>query len=511
MDGQAPTVRALLQAFPPGADYPELALIRAGYNLAGGRLNEAAAHLAVAEAYAETTPPDRQRRLRIAIASLKLSLAARRGHLAGVTEQARFLDSPVIGQSDKDIALGNDLQAVALMNLGTVEASAGLADAERHLQEGAVLARKIGRPYLEVRCLVQLGFASRTRPFATTRRRCQEAVALAERHGWGAEWYMAPALITLAGTMVWTGEFDEGERWLRRTLRALQADTGADIRLLVHIVSGMLQACRGRSHEALQEFSEAQYLGSQLAGSHALASQVTGWMLATQARLGRSGEARAVIAALDDERAGSGEIRNADAVVCLAEGDPAGALGAVRDVLDGTAPVIGYVTLVETHLLAGLAHRQLGNLRAANQAAERALALAESDRLVLPFVMTGSRELLEALPRHETAHAALLAEILDVLHGSSPPPEDQPAPPDPEQLSPGELRVLRYLPTNLSRPQIAAELSVSRNTVSTHIRNIYAKLGVRDRYSAVQRARELRLLGSRPHSVARRSPYRGDA
>jgi LuxR family maltose regulon positive regulatory protein len=172
--------------------------------------------------------------------------------------------------------------------------------------------------------------------------------------------------------------------------------------------------------------------------------------------------------------------------------------------------VIGYVTLVETHLLAGLAHRRLGNLCAANQAAERALALAESDRLVLPFAMTASRELLEALPRHETAHAALLADILDVLHGSSPKAEDQPPPPDPEQLSPGELRVLRYLPTNLSRPQIAAELSVSRNTVSTHIRNIYAKLQVRNRSSAVQRARELRLLGSRPHAVARRSPHRGD-
>src|SRR5204863_5394730 len=103
MDGQAQTVRALLGAFPPGApaDYPELALIRAGRNLARGRLDEAAAHLAVAEAYAETTPPDRQRRLRVAIASLKLSLAARRGHLADVTEQASFLASPVTGQSDE--------------------------------------------------------------------------------------------------------------------------------------------------------------------------------------------------------------------------------------------------------------------------------------------------------------------------------------------------------------------------------------------------------------------------
>jgi hypothetical protein len=53
-----------------------------------------------------------------------------------------------------------------------------------------------------------------------------------------------------------------------------------------------------------------------------------------------------------------------------------------------------------------------------------------------------------------------------------------------------------YLPTNLSRPQIAAELSVSVNTVSTHIRSIYAKLDARDRSAAVRRARELRLLSA---------------
>src|SRR4029077_8914177 len=110
----------------------------------------------------------------------------------------------------------------------------------------------------------------------------------------------------------------------------------------------------------------------------------TGWMLATQARLGMTGEARAALRGLDDERGGSGEIRNADAVICLAEGDPAAALAAVRDVLDRTAPVIGSVTVVEAQLLAGLAHSELGDLRAGNQAAERALALAESDRLVLP-------------------------------------------------------------------------------------------------------------------------------
>ena len=495
LDGYAQTIQALVRAFPPGADHPELALVRAGNDLVQGRLDEAAAHLAVAETYAGTAPPDRQRRLQVAIAALKLSLARRRGHLAGVVEQVRFLASPVSGQSDEDIALGSDLRAVALMNLGTVEAwSLGLPEAERHLQEGAALARRIGRPYLEVGCLAQLGFASKIQPFATTQLRCREAIAAAERHGWGTEPVIAPALVTLAGAMVWTGEFDEAERWLLRTVRALQADTGPDIRLLLHQATAILQACRGRQHEALEEFTVAGRLQSRLEGSHALAGQVTGWLLATQARLGMTSEARAGLAALADELAGSGEIGNARAVICLAEGDPAGALGAVRDVLDGTAPVIGYVTVVEAHLLAGLACRELGDQRAANQAAERALALAEADRLVLPFAMTGSRELLQALPRHQTAHAALLTGILDVLRGESPATNNQSAPPETEELSLGELRVLRYLPTNLSRPEIATELSVSVNTVSTHIRSIYAKLGVRDRSAAVQRARELRLL-----------------
>jgi LuxR family transcriptional regulator, maltose regulon positive regulatory protein len=497
LDGQTQTIQALLRAFPPGTDHPELALVRGTVDLVQGRLDEAAAHLAVAELYTETAPSGGQHRLQVAIASLKLSLARRRGHFAGVLEQARFIDSPVTGQSDEDIALDSDLRVVALMNLGIVEAwSRGLPDAERHLQEGAELARNIGRPYLEVACLAQLAFASKIRPFATTRRRCHEAIALADQHGWGAEPIVAPALITLAANEVWTGEFDQGERWLQRTAQALQTDTGPGIGLLVHIVSGMLQAGRGRHHEALEEFSAAERLRSQLAGSHALASQVTGWLLAAQARVGLPGEARACLGTLDDERARSGEIGNARAVICLAEGDPAAALGAVQDVLDGTAPVIGYVTVVEAQLLSALAHRELGDQRAADQAAERALGLAEPDRLVLPFVMTGSGELLEALPRQETAHAALLADILDVMRGSALADKDQSVLPPTEELSPTELRVLRYLPTNLSRPQIASELSVSVNTVNTHVRNIYAKLQARDRSSAVQRARELRLLSA---------------
>ena len=64
----------------------------------------------------------------------------------------------------------------------------------------------------------------------------------------------------MAGTAVWLGEFDEAERWLQRTAQALQTDTGPIISLLLHQTTAILHACRGRLHEALEEFSAAEQL-----------------------------------------------------------------------------------------------------------------------------------------------------------------------------------------------------------------------------------------------------------
>ena len=110
--------------------------------------------------------------------------------------------------------------------------------------------------------------------------------------------------------------------------------------------------------------------------------------------------------------------------------------------------------------------------------------------------MKEHHELLDALPRHETAHGSLLADIADVLRGAPAPSAEGELLSPTEELSPSELRVLRYLPTNLTRAEIARELYVSINTVNSHIRTIYSKLGARDRSSAVRRARELRLLST---------------
>jgi LuxR family maltose regulon positive regulatory protein len=498
LDGQAGTVVALLRSFPArtGEESPELALVYANADLHQHRLEDAQAHLKIAKSYAATTPPDRRPRLRTAIASLDLLLARLRGHFDAVFEQADALPSPAAGQSNTEVALAVDLRALVLLNLGVTEAwSLRLTDSERHLLEGAALARDIGRPYLEVACRAHFGFASGNRSLALVRRRCEEALALAARYGWDAEAVIAPAQATLAGTLICTGEFDRAEQWLDRALRVTRSEGEPGVRLLVRLVSAMLRAARGQHREALAELTAAEEMQAHMVGRHGLSSRVIAWTAATQARLGMLDQARATLAALDAREAATGEIRTAAAVIRLAEQDPSGARRELRSVLDGTAPVSSFLTPIEARLLEALACRDLGDDHAAGAAVEQALNLAEPDRTILPFAMTGAWELLEAL-QHRTSHAALVSDILDAVRGDAPASPGRSASGPVEELSPSELRILRYLPTNLTRPEIAAELSVSLNTVNTHIRRIYAKLGAGDRSVAVQRGRELRLLSN---------------
>jgi LuxR family maltose regulon positive regulatory protein len=447
-------------------------------------LDQAEAHLDVARAYAATTRPDRRQRLRMAIASLDLLAARLRGHFDGVLEQAGALPPPALGRSNAEVAISSDLHALALLNLGVTEAwSLRLTASEKYLREGAALARDIGRPYLEAACLAHLGFAVSGRSLADARRHCETAITYAAQHGWSAEPVIAPAQVTLAGILIWTGEFDHGAQWLDRARQATAAGSEPGIQLLIHLIAATHPAARGRHAEALAELAAAGRVQARMAGWHALTPRITGWAIAAQARLGRLDEARAALAAADDRLARTDELRNAAAVIQLAGHDPAGA----RRTLRGHAPAD-----LEAHLLDALAARDLGDDRAADAALEHALHLAEPDRLILPYAMTGAWELLAARPPSRTSHAALVADILDAVRAGAPA-RVEPA----EALSPSELRVLRYLPTNLTRPEIAGQLSVSVNTVNTHIRRIYTKLGASDRSSAVQRGRELRLLSAR--------------
>jgi LuxR family maltose regulon positive regulatory protein len=500
LDGEAGTISEVLQAFPEGAstDDPDLALAHAANELNQGRWEEAAAELEVAESHVESAPPARRRRLGVAISSLRLAIARRSGRFREVIEQVNLLDASIADESNQLFPMSSELRGVVLLNLGIVETWSGrFDDAERHLSEGAELSRTIGRPYLEVACRAHQGFASKTVSLATARERGRQAVVLAERHGLDDRPIIAPALASVGGIAVWMGEFDEAERWLRRAWEIAEPRIDPATAVFLHASTGMLHAARAEHQSALEEFAAAVRAQSQLTGAHALGPPIAGWLAATQARLGMSDEARATLTGFSAEDELVGGIRAARAAICIAEGDASTALDLLQDVRNAPLPVgLRAFGLVEAHLLAGIAHLDLGDRNAAAAAAEAALAAAEPDRLIFPFAMTQAARLLDALPRHRTAHRALLADIVDVLRGERGATVDPEWLSEPDELSPSELRVLRYLPTNLTRPEIAQELYVSINTVNTHIRNVYSKLGARDRSSAVRRARDLRLLST---------------
>jgi LuxR family transcriptional regulator, maltose regulon positive regulatory protein len=141
-------------------------------------------------------------------------------------------------------------------------------------------------------------------------------------------------------------------------------------------------------------------------------------------------------------------------------------------------------------------------VEAAGRALERALDLADSAGLIFRFLLHPAPGLLERHARQCTAHRALIRDIISVLGGRTPaapaagPPEHLPEP-----LSQAEARVLRFLPTSLSAPEIARELYVSVNTVRTHMRHVYDKLGAHRRLEAIDRARALGLLAPVPQRV----------
>jgi LuxR family maltose regulon positive regulatory protein len=495
MNGRDATIRTLLEAFPRGerSRQPELALVNAALALQQGRFADTTADLDIAEQYAETLPARRQPAFRVALATLRLGLARQQGQVNLVVDQLAYLASPEATRLISGTAFNPVLRAAAVMNLGIVEMWSGrLVDAERHLREGAALAHNIDQPYIEIICLSNLGFVLKIDSFATALHHTQDTIALAERYGFASDPVMVPALETLGGILLFTGEFDAAEPWLTRAADLVIPDSNPPVELLIYIAKGMLCTSRGRLRAALTEFESANRMQSRMLDEHLLGAQALAWTIATKARLGLLDEARASLADTSPARTKTADMRNADALISLEAGEPGLALNKLHDVFERRLRIIHDFVLIESHLLAAHAHRALGNDGEMQKSIENALALAERDRLIFPFFMTRSRELLEHLPRQATGHAALLLAIADTVSGSVPPAGSTARPLN--GLSQTELRVLRFLPTNLSRPDIARELRVSVNTVNTHMRNIYSKLNAGNRTEAVERARDLRLL-----------------
>jgi LuxR family transcriptional regulator, maltose regulon positive regulatory protein len=497
LGGQAAIVHELLAGFPAEARAAdaELAALAAADELAQGSLEEAKRYLTLAALGSVSVPASRHGRVQTLLGVVGLLLARQRGNPPAVAEEARRLQAAAETPDAAQPGLSEDLRALALINLGIAEyATARFEEAETHLEQGVALARRIGRPYLEFLGLAHQAALHVGWSFARAAEHSRQAIELAERHGWTDESAAGMAFVILGGALTGQGRLEEAEPWVQRAERTVRADAEPAAAVTVHSVRGLLELVRGRDADALAAFQAAERLAGLLAAPHYLVPAARARRLQALVRLGEIERAEQALAELGEEDRDRGEVRIATAVLRLAQGDPSEATVALAPVLEGSAPVVAETWLVHSFLLEAIARDALGDPGAAERALERTLDLAEPDGLLLGFLLHPAPGLLERHARHRTTHAALIAETRSLLAGRTPASPPGGARPPLEPLSNSEIRVLRYLPTNLSAREIANELYVSTNTVKTHMHHLYAKLGTHRRGEAVERARALGLL-----------------
>jgi LuxR family transcriptional regulator, maltose regulon positive regulatory protein len=497
LDGRMAAVRDLLGAFPPEASITdaELALVSATADAADGLYDESAAHIAVAERLACTLPDDRRRPVELGLAGTRLWLARLRGDVAGASDAFRSIERALMMQPPREGTRSSLHCATALANLGIAEVwSPSFDEGRGHLEQALALARRIGRPYLEMACLARLALAAMRSgsSVCAAGRLAEQAASIAEAHHWDTDQESAAALAVAGLTHAWLGRLTNAAQWLDRAQQALAGGRVPATEVLLHTSRALLFLGQAGVEDAMAALHAAEEAGRVLPGEHASRLDLRGRVLRAQLQAGENAAVRSVLADMPAAERNAAEIRLAAAALALAEGHAERALEELGPVIENTAPAVyAGLTTMEALLLDAAAHEARGDTRAVEASLERALEIAEPDGIVLPFALVPVRALLERHRSHRTAHAALLATILDMLGGGRLEPE---VPPLCEPLSDAELRVVRHLPSNLKATEIASELCVSPNTVRTHLRHIYAKLDAHTRSEAVTRARRLGLL-----------------
>ena len=255
-------------------------------------------------------------------------------------------------------------------------------------------------------------------------------------------------------------------------------------RSAAYCVYGAALYWSGRTRKARDVFSRAVQL-SDAAGNLLGRTYSLGYLALIAAERGQLAEADQLIhqAAEGDRDASAGE-HFVDMMPALATAKVLDRRGATAQAADAANRAVvlslrggGNLEVANALLVRSEILRHLGDPEAARSSA------AEASALLRDCPDPGlARELLAA------------AEDMSPGSRSRPAGQDLAVPALPEQLTSKELELLRLLPTPLSRREIGARLYVSLNTVKTHQRGLYRKLGVTERAEAVKRGRDLGLL-----------------
>ncbi len=490
LDGRGATVHALMSALPAGAASTdaELAAAAAGDELVQGSLAAAERYLALAESASASEAATDRGSASVLLDVVRLLMVEQTGdqRARGMLAGRLLADADLLEAAQP--SLGSELRALALISLGDSETWTGYPDqAEAHLDHAVALARRIGRPYLEFMALIYRGEVDLTRRIPLAAGPSRKAIELAERHGWTDDPFAGLAYMTFGSALAWQGRLDQADAWVTRAERTIDAEDRPIVAMGIKYLRGQLELGRGQPGAALAAFEAGEPLG----GKHPLVRPLRAWLAIALVRLGELDRAEQLIAGVPESSRARGEMRIAAAMLCLVRDDPQGATAALAPVLSGSAQAGWRSWLTEGFLLEAAARDALGDQAASRRALERALDLAEADRALLWFLLHPVPGLLANHVRQATGHGQLIAEILNLLAVG---PQTAGLGLAREPLSKSELRLLRYLPTHLSAPEIAAELYVSTSTVKTHMRNLYLKLDAHSRTEAVSSARSLGLI-----------------
>lgn len=484
--GHAPALRALAARFPPSIvhDDAEIALAVGGLALEDGDEEEADYFLDVAAGRAAALPAERRHRYDVHAAATALYRGAPRADPRDTIESGRRAL-----RNRWDRGMEPSLRARARLSVGVAQLQRGeIQAASADLEQATALAEEAGNAYL---CVQALGW---TAVVDATEGRLVEAQrgadAAIDRSDRLDHPEIGPALVARAIVCWQWNQLGRAEHAIARA-RAVIGDSGnRALHAWTAIVDAHLHALRGEAATGLRLLrpTTATHDGYRL--PQLPADAVHGAAALLRLQLGELDRAAVLVRAL--ERTGRSLPLATASTARLALRDPEGALHATdrllaADELLPLAELTGWVSRA-------VALDMLGAADDAEAALERALDLAEPRGYRRPLLGSRIGLLLRRLIRRGTAHRALVAELLVTFEGRAPASGAAAAPVS-EPLSARELTVLRYMPTTLPYPEVAAELFVSVNTIKTHVRHVYRKLDVDNRRDAVTRARALRLLG----------------
>jgi LuxR family transcriptional regulator, maltose regulon positive regulatory protein len=285
LGGRVAPLVELLAAFPRRviAASPELTIVQVAGDLVRRSVADAGRHLARATGALAAVPADRRGRVQVMLAVLRLLLARRLVDFPVVVQEAQRLLALTQDADAARLVLGEDLRAAALISLGIAELWAlRFEDADRHLQQGLALARRIGRPYLELTGLAHRAHGMLLfRPEASQAEWSYQAIELAERHGWGEEPLAGMAYAQLGIAMLYQGRLDEAEPWLERAECTLRAEVEPAAGMSLRYARAVLELARGRDQEALAAFRAAEELAATLVGPDTCVTSMRSRMMAT--------------------------------------------------------------------------------------------------------------------------------------------------------------------------------------------------------------------------------------